>query len=94
MKTHIVICRTYNNLKKTVWLEDCADFWAAVEKARYIPQNKLPLAALPNIEGLPRYLIVPRMLDYTKDCRAIQEINYLRIAEILEIKKWAFNEND
>lgn len=41
--TFLALCTDYLDRNKTIWLHNCTDFWDAVEKARYLPQQPQPL---------------------------------------------------
>lgn len=89
VKTHITICRTYGGTNKTIWLEDCESFWAAVEKARYLPQPTIPHPPKPVTRGGWEHLHAARVYEWKKDKTRVDIENGGRIKDVLEIKEWS-----
>jgi hypothetical protein len=85
MKTHIVICKTYDGTNRTIWLENCESFWAAVEKARYLPQKKLNYPAAPVCD---EFYMAARTHEWHREKTKIDIENGDRIKEVIEIREW------
>lgn len=88
VKTHIVICRTYGGANKTIWLSDCGDFWAAVEKARYLPQPMISYPPKPVTRNGWEHLHAARVYEWKKEKTRVDIENGGRIKDVLEIKEW------
>lgn len=88
MKTHIVICKTYDGANKTVWLENCESFWAAVEKARYLPQKKLSYPPMPIKRAEFCHLHGAALHEWHRKKTKIDIENGGRIKEVREIREW------
>jgi hypothetical protein len=88
MKTYIAICETYCGENKTVWLHDCADFWAAVNKARELVQLPAPLPVEPDFSEVDEHLRDVARWTHQDNLNKVKWINEKLIKEVLEIKRW------
>ena len=83
---YLAICRTHGHLNKACWLDDCDDFWHAVEKARFLPRPKEPLPPKPVCHGGHDYLHSSAVHEWQRACTRVHLSNDGRISEVLELK--------
>lgn len=88
MKTHIAICKTHGGKNTTIWLDDCTDLWAAVEKARYLPQKPINYPSKPMFYKESDYLYSARLHEWQKQKTRVDIRNGYLVKEVLEIRVW------